>query len=252
MELFLHVAITVAQGRLEEFYRAKRAFLKTKVLETAPINWRFVGGFRVISENFPDTGSDRRVRIVRQRDDSVPEVSFINFWQLPSHSSTTDIPKIMVRISEISEYIKLDLAVLDEIQNVVYQVNKQPEVDDQATILEKVKQTKRAALIRHYPFRSMLGQFAFNFGALAPKWAKQNNYSFGGTYQAITGLLNEFWSVCVIDEYTTGAQVREALGSFIRSQAMAGERLGRSIDFDNDGPDDGVVVVEPAEYWLNP
>jgi hypothetical protein len=268
VDIYLHVRLTVRKDRdtMAKFERAVNAFLDAGLLQKE-FGWSLVAGMQVVEQNFPSEPL-RRPLVASHGDEN----TFINIWRLPNNQSVAEIPDIMLRLSEDPTYVDLDSAVLDESQDVVYRVNQaldeqalQPTADEKAVAIA-LRQRKRIAFVRHYVDRDKLAEYVVNFAALAPKWAAETHGLYAGTYQNITGLLNEFWDVWGLYDEGNLQSVRDTFRNLIDNEVGDIVKLYKhSIDYDKRDPrvnykadskaeaktatDDGLVVAVPAFYW---
>lgn len=235
MSMYLHVWITVEKAKVDRFAKNAEAFLATRFLEDQH-GWQLVAAMEV------DQSSGYVLPVP-----PVPDsVTFVNVWALPENF---DIARVMFQLSEFGPYVRLDNDVSFELQQVIYRVNAPVLGSDQA-LAQEFEKADRFAMVRHYPFRENLAEFGMSSGALAERFAKKAGLKFGGTYQNITGLLNEFWEIWAIGAGKSSADVRELFKNLIvEENNMVGESYRHSIDFKTDDPDDGILVLNRARFW---
>ncbi|HTA90510.1 MAG TPA: hypothetical protein VK745_13065 [Polyangiaceae bacterium] len=243
MALYLHVRITVKADQVAAFIKAARKFLETRFLPKQ--KWELIAAFQATGANY---FGDLAERSNAAREKHPLEVTFINVWRM---SDIVDLSEIMLELSEFGPYIDLDARVTDESQDVALRVIDSDSNGD-AELIKKVKAARCCAMVRHYVDRANLAEFVVNFGALVPSW--EHGLVYCGTYQNVTGLLNEFWDVWIVEPALDLAAFRAKLSALVVAggKDAVTQAFRHSIDFDKDGPDDGIVMVEPAEYWTKP
>src|SRR5215469_9349307 len=144
MDLFLHVRSIVADDKVGEFNGLMTSFLETRVLEKAPISWKFIAGLKIREEQYPD--EMRRRRLLTPK---AGETGFINLWRIERDRTGSELAKIMVKLSEMTEYVRLDAAVLHENQEVVYRITGPDLSDDD--LVKALRARTRLAFVRNYP-----------------------------------------------------------------------------------------------------
>ena len=239
MGMYLHVWLTVKESKVPAFVEKAKVFLDTQFLERAPNGWQLLAAMKVVEvagHHLPTPPVDGE-----------KSFTFVNVWALPE---PINLAAVMFQLSEYGPYVELDNEVSHELQEVIYRVNAPDSVNDDE-LAAQLKAGQRFAMVRHYPFRQNLAEFAVSSGALLGSFAAQAGYGFGGTYQNITGLLNEFWDLWRVEKGQTSASLREKLIALIQAErGMLGDSYRHSTEFTPKDPDDGVLILEKAEYWV--
>ena len=268
--LFLHVNITVPERNKEAFSDQ----LKIVLRESALGAWKLEGGFWLQSP--PDSRKFDGSQELREKGD----VQFVNIWRLPEGVTQADISKTMTQLSETESYVKLDNLVKIEQQEIVLRINK-PISDTALSELSWQNGVERGRFVRvrHYPFRANLGTFVFTAGALAPQWESAKGWKFLGTFQNITGLLNEFWDFWYVPESSKLETFERDLVDLVTAGTGKPGVQGNSLTTDfltsisatpppskpplsqsakpalsspttSNPPHDGIAFLAAADYWL--
>lgn len=238
MSMYLHVRLTVANSKVDDFVENAKAFLTTHFLEENPNRWQLLAAMEI------DKASDYALVTPPVKD---PSTTFVNLWALPEPLNLADV---MFQLSEYGPYVTLDNDVTHEIQEVIYRVNSPDGLTDEA-LAKKLKAGHSFAMVRHYPSRQFLAEFAVSAGALSATFAEQAKFTFGGSYQNITGLLNEFWDFWLLDKAHSCDALRKTLAGLIEAEkTIVGDSYRESIGFAKDGPDDGILILKKARFWV--
>lgn len=236
MSRYLHVRLTVANSALESFLANAKAFMATGFLEDN--GWKLLAAMEV------DKASDY---VLVTPPVTEASTTFVNLWQLPEDK--LNLADVMFQLSEYGPYVALDNDVTHEIQEILYCVNSPEGAGDDA-LGKKLKAGHAFAMVRHYPSRQNLAEFAVSAGALAGSFAEQGKFTFAGTYQNITGLLNEFWDFWLLEKTQSCDGLRKTLVGVIEAEkGLVGDSYRHSIEFKNDGPDDGILILKKARFW---
>lgn len=260
METYLHVKLKVEREKYGAFIISAKKFLDDNFLQDK--GWTFLLGFEVTGAALIDDLTRKPLAPPPGRD----LVSFINVWKLPPD---VDVATVMLELSELASYVNLDNNVALEEQDIVFRINEPPSYSDEE-LMTALRSGASFAMVRHYIFRDDLAKFAFSSAGLAQHFETKTSYAYAGCYQAITGLLNEFWDVWKVTN--TGsldpADVRTKLTSVIgATEGLVAQSYKEAIYFDKsslpivnpaaatdgakDGPDDGIIVVKAAPYWTS-
>jgi len=265
MDMFLKVDITVQPEEVEQaaFHRHIEAFLKTGFMKRR--KWELYGGFQVFRQGYEVAPEGFRKTVTSAPpaphapdEDKTPASGpqFLNVWRLPKGFATRDVADIMLELADVSSYVELDSHVEIEVQEVVARVN--------APILEtetdaKTRKEGVFAGVRHYVDRPRLAEFALSSGALAREWSRVNpSWSFLGTFQNVTGLLNVFWDLWQVPPDMTLPKFENALKTLISAKDPITQAYRHSIE-PEDGPltasspvadfHDGLDILRAAPYW---
>lgn len=244
MTLFLHVTIDVKEPQEADFVYAMKDFLDGGFLRDKH-DWELTAGFK-IRETDCKVKEDGTAQKDGGSKPSNPR--FVNIWKLPTAFASNDVATIMLQSSELKSYVKLDSFVTTEKQNVVYRVNDPFTAGD----IPLPKPGGTFALVRHYIARPNLAEFVFSTGSLASQWEREmakGGRQFQGTFQNITGLLNEFWDVWYLPEPAPLDEFRGQLTKLIGGPGDLTASLRAALEFSDYGVDDGLLMVEPARYW---
>lgn len=271
-EMFLKVDIAVKKENVAAFEDKIGEFIRGKLLESDPIGWQLAGAFKVNDQrlDLDSAGELRRPSPGSHQKGTVDtDVRFLHIWKLPPDASIEAVANAMSLLNDVPLYKQLDSLVKTESQDLYLRIIDPIEIKDPSDKTGKKRKNAldalatnhkggRFAFVRHYVDRDKLGAFAFHSGALAPQWGKRNKWSFLGTYQSITGLLNVFWDVWEtssdsaehkVAALDTVAETESVLTETIKSTDVVTQAYAASINRDKDGPHDGLVVASAAPYW---
>jgi hypothetical protein len=253
MDLFLHVNIRVPKRNAEGAGGADSSFpsLMTDFLRGGTLKrrgWDLQAGLLVREQL--EVASSFNLQTALAPD----EAQFVNLWRLPKDFHEGDIASVMLELSETPVYVKLDGLVSAEQQEIVSLVNAPAAVDKKrAGALDRARSGGGFIRIRHYVDRKNLSSFVFNSGAIAPVWSKEKSWEFLGTFQNITGVLNEFWEIWHIPKLVSRAEVEADLIELLDREDSVTKELARSIEYQQKKPNspthDGLAVLSAASYW---
>jgi hypothetical protein len=259
MQLFLHVNIRMKAENKGLFAQRLGSFLNAAdSILTQQFKWSLEGG--LLMEK-PTLIPEKAKAWTLEKDLASTEVQFVNVWRLPPTFSSGDVGDIMLKLSESKEYVGLDSLVTVEAQELVYRFTAPLKCPASESMFKKVKGGPgKVVRIRRYVDRKFLGDFVFNGASLIPFWESDREWTFLGTFQNITGLLNEFWDFWYVPDFTDVEKFGAELATITNATDSVSAAFRKSIGYvpvgttpgpdETNSPHDGLSIMNFAQYFV--